>query len=127
MIHDIFPPIKIPDNSFYLFLLLLFCTLLICFALLLFFYKRYKKRRNRQTLLFLKILQQCDFADAKQSAYKIEYYTKALATTEEQKALLAQMQTLLQPYKYRETQAPLPQNIQTALKLFTKSVQERIS
>lgn len=127
MIHDIFPPVKIPDNSFYLFLLLLFCTLFLCFALLLFFHKRYKKRRNRQALLFLRILQQCDFTDAKQSAYKIEYYVKALATTEEQKALLTQMQTLLQPYKYRDGHTPLPQNIQTALKLFIKSVQERIS
>ncbi len=127
MIHDIFPPVEIPDNSFYLFLLLFFCTLFICFALLLFFYKRYKKRRNRQTLLFLKILQQCDFTDAKQSAYKIEYYAKALAITEEQKALFTQIQTLLQSYKYRDSQAPLPQNIQTLLKLFIKSVQERIS
>ncbi len=127
MIHDIFPSVEIPDNSFYLFLLLLFCTLYICFTLLLFFYKRYEKSRNRQTVLFLKILQQCDFTDAKQSAYKIEYYAKALATTEEQKALLAQMQTLLQPYKYRDGQTPLPQNIQTVLKLFIKNVQEKVS
>jgi len=118
LINDIFPPVEIPDNSFFSFIILVSIGLiLLSFG----FYRFYKKRAVKQLTAEekqLNILKACDLENVRQSAYQISYYGKLLASTSEEKRLLDKIILELTPYKYQQDLSHLPDSIKEQLQLF---------
>lgn len=126
-INDIFPPVVIPDNSLYFFLLLLFCTVVLCSFLVYFIYRKFYNANAIQKRHYITILQECNFKNAKQDAYKIEYYAKKLASTTEEKRDFMQLKHLLQKYKYTDTNESLPTEIKEKLQIFLQHISKKQS
>jgi len=113
-LHDIFPAI---DTMWYL---LMFGAMALCVALLfLWVCWQWRKRKKKKTRpYYLAILSECDYHDAKRTAFQLSYYGKYVVCTPKDKATLQHLIRILMPYKYHKETRALPLEIQEEIKSF---------
>ncbi len=102
-LKDIKPLVEIPDSSFIIFSITL--GLIAVFVLItLFFVWRYfyKKRLPNRKKEYLKILQNMNLSNTKESAYLITKYGRALANEPKKREILDELIKLLEEYKYKK-------------------------
>lgn len=122
-INDLFPPVDVPDHSAYLFVLLLLGSMVIIGGLLPALYKKAWARRDGRRDRYIRVLQNCDFKAAKQTAYKISYYAPLLAQTHSQKEAVKALTQKLSLYKYSKELPPIPREIKEELHLFLELIE----
>ena len=125
VINDIFPLVDVPDNSVYLFSILLFAAVTGAGWGIYWLYKRFAAEKESRESNAIKILKNCDFINAKESAYQISYYGRFLAETEEEKEAVEDLVTQLSSYKYRKETTELPDEIREQLQLFINTIERR--
>jgi hypothetical protein len=111
-IHDILPPIEIDDYT-YLYVVGFILVLLALFILL---YKTEKKG----TKYYLRILDKCDFNDAKKTALQFSYYGKSIFIDEVTKTRFLKLKERLEYYKYIKNTTTLPQHLEDDIKQLIK-------
>ncbi len=102
-LHDIKPPLEVPDISFYLLLLALLLAFL-AFGLFVWYVMRLIKNKKSPPpkKLYLQELKNIDFKNPKESAYKITKYGALLASDDQTKAAYNELVRLLERYKYKK-------------------------
>jgi hypothetical protein len=103
-LHDIKPLVEVPDNSLTFLVIIsavIFSLLLVVLGLWI--WKKYKndKALNIRKEYLLKI-HEVNTDNAKQAAYEISEYGRALATSEKEIALLDSLDKRLSVYKYKK-------------------------
>ena len=101
-LHDIKPLVEIPDNSFFIFIILIFLGILILISIVFFIIKIVKNRKKSDRKKYFEILENIDFSESKQSAYIITKYTRLLARNEREKRLCEELIEELDNYKYKK-------------------------
>jgi len=114
-LHDILPPLEISDYGFLYILGLIFGVLVI----FIYFYKK----RKRQTLTPLQILESCNFNDAKKTTSQFSYYGKTLFK-EDKLLIFLELNKSLEPYKYTKETTSLPQKLVDEIKELLRQVRE---
>ncbi|MBT3280400.1 MAG: hypothetical protein HOH31_03080 [Campylobacteraceae bacterium] len=101
-IMPIRPLLHIEDYSLYMFIFILILTIISIVFLYKFILNFYKKRQPVKFKKNLKKLKNIDFTDSKKAAYNITYYARLLASTNEEKHKLNQLNNKLFDYKYKQ-------------------------
>ena len=117
--HDIFPAVEIVDHSFYLFL-----SLLIGLLALLYLTYRVWKNKPKGTAYYLHIIESAMHSDAKQTAYRLEYYGNYIAKTPQQQERLATLTEALKPFKYVPDGMLFPVETEEKLKAFLQNIRQ---
>ncbi len=125
VINDIFPLADVPDNSVYLFSILLFTAIAGAGLGIYRLYIRFTAGKESRESNYIKILKNCDFTNAKQSAYQISFYGRFLAETEEEKEAVEDLVTQLSSYKYTKETAEVPDKIREQFQLFIDTIEHR--
>jgi len=91
----------VPDISLYLFILMVGFAGLLLFGLIMMVLRHYKNKRKDLTRKEVrKRLENIDFNKPKEAAYQITKYARYLATQEQSQKIFAQLEPLLERYKY---------------------------
>ncbi len=102
-LKDIKPLLEIPDNSYVIFWgLILFAAVLFLVVLFFAVKKFLEHRKANLAKKYLARLQAIDWKESKESAYTATHYARLLATDERRKELFAQLEVLLEQYKYKK-------------------------
>ena len=102
-LKDIKSLLEIPDSSYYIFWGLILAGALLLLAILYFALRKYlEHRRANLAKQYLAKLHAIDWKDPKESAYQATRYARLLATDERRKELFAQLEPLLEQYKYKK-------------------------
>jgi len=102
-LKDIKSLLEIPDSSYYIFWGLILLGVLLLVAVLYFVLRKYLEyRRANLAKQYLAKLHAIDWKDPKKSAYQATRYARLLATDERRKELFAQLEPLLEQYKYKK-------------------------
>lgn len=101
-LHDIKPIIEIPDNSFFIFILLIFIAFLLFLTLIFFMIKLIKNRKKNQRKIYFETLKNIDFNNSKNAAYTITKYSRLLARNERELRLCDELVDELSKYKYKK-------------------------
>jgi hypothetical protein len=102
-LYDIKPLLEIPDGSLYLYWGLILFGGLLFVGILFFFLKRlWQARQKSLEKSYLLALKSLDWVDSKKCAYEATRYGRLLATDERRQKLFAQLEPLLQAYKYKK-------------------------
>ncbi|GIT97206.1 hypothetical protein [Sulfurovum sp. TSL1] len=125
VIHDIFPPVDVPDNSAYIFFSLLFAGVLSTSFVVYVLYKKFKVHKNRRVKKYIEILHNCDFKNVKQSAYQISYYGHLLAKTDQEKAALKEIVSELSLHQYKKEMPEISEEVIEQFQLFLITVEHR--
>ena len=105
-LHGILPPLEVVDYAY----LYLFGAILVLGSLLYFIYKRFIYTPKKGRTYYLRLLEQCDFQDAKKTALQFSYYGQMIFT--KQQAQFQAIQSKLEPYKYLKNSPTLPKELQ---------------
>ena len=105
-LHGILPPLEVVDYTY----LYLFGAILVLGSLLYFIYKRFIYTPKKGTAYYLRLLEQCDFQDAKKTALQFSHYGQMIFT--KQQAQFQAIQSKLEPYKYLKNSPELPKKLQ---------------
>lgn len=98
---------EIPDISFILFLLMIAFALLVLMGLSIMIYRHFKdKKKDLTSKEVLERLENIDFTDSKDAAYKITKYARYLATEEGSQKMFLQLEEKLSKYKYIQNPQP---------------------
>jgi len=98
---------EIPDISFILFLLMIAFALLLLLGFSIMIYRYFKaKKKDLTAKEVLERLENIDFSDSKDAAYKITKYARYLATEERSKKMFLQLEEKLSKYKYIQNPPP---------------------
>ncbi len=102
-LKDIKPLLEIPDNSYVIFWGLILFAAVLFLAVLFFAVKKFLEHRKANLAKkYLARLQAIDWKESKESAYTATHYARLLATDERRKELFAQLEVLLEQYKYKK-------------------------
>lgn len=92
---------EIPDISLYLFIIMILFGLLVVGGVLYMVYRYFRaKKRDLVRKEVLKRLQEVDFEDSKEAAYKITKYARYLAVEERSQKIFEDLEAKLVQYKY---------------------------
>ena len=92
---------EIPDISFYLFLIMIVFSLLVLGGIIIMIVRHFKGKKEDLTRKeVLKRLENMDFDDSKDAAYKITKYARYLAKDERSQKIFETLQKQLHKYKY---------------------------
>lgn len=125
VINDIFPLIDVPDNSAYIFFTLLCIGILSAYLGIYSLYKKFRVHKINKEKIYITILKNCDFKNAKQSVYQISYYGHLLAKTVEEKKTIEAIVTQLSSYKYRKDVPEISDEIQEQFQRFLHTIEIR--
>ncbi len=93
---------EIPDISFYLFLIMIVFVLLILGGMLIMIVRHFKGKKEDLTRKEVrKRLEEIDFDDPKDAAYKITKYARYLVDGERSQKIFEGLEKKLLKYKYR--------------------------
>ncbi len=102
-LKDIKPLLEIPDNSYVIFWGLILFAAVLFLTVLFFAVKKFLEHRKANLAKkYLARLQAIDWKESKESAYTATHYARLLATDERRKELFAQLEVLLEQYKYKK-------------------------
>lgn len=126
-LYDIKPLLEIPDQSYTLFLALIVFGALLLGAILYFAVRKYLEYRKKNLAKeYLAALHAIDWEDSKQSAYKATHYARLLATDERRKELFAQLEPLLEQYKYKKEVGAVDTKTLQQFSLFVQVADESV-
>ncbi len=125
-INDIFSLVEVPDNSVYVFVLIVFISLLCIGIFIRFLYLKLKlDRKKKKILKYINILKNCDYNNARDTSYKIEYYTQALVETDVEKELLGEILEDISMYKYQNNISKISQETQEHLNFLLNMIEKK--
>ena len=123
-INDIFTIVDVPDNSIYVFTFIVGIVTFFTATLITFLYIKFRKyKKKKDVLKHINILKNCDFDNARESAYKIEYYSKALVHTGEEKKLLNEILQDISLYKYHKNVLKIPDETKKRLYILLDTIE----
>jgi len=126
-LRDIKSLIEIPDSSYYLFWGLVSFALLLLLAVLFFALRRYlEHRRANLAKKYLARLHEISWSNPKESAYAATHYARLLATDERRKELFAQLEPLLEQYKYKKEVDAVNDETLKKFKLYVQVADESV-
>lgn len=125
VINDIFPLVDVPDNSAYIFFPLLFAGILSAIFVVRTLYKKFRVRKISREKKYIKILNNCDFKNAKQSSYQISYYGRLLAKTDKEKETLKEIVSELSLHKYKKDIPEISEEIIEQFHMFLNTIEHR--
>ncbi|HFQ62546.1 MAG TPA: hypothetical protein ENK39_09655 [Epsilonproteobacteria bacterium] len=118
-LHDIFPAVEIVEHSFYLFL-----SLFIGLVALLYLAYKVWKNKPKGPDYYLNIIESALHSDAKQTAYKLEYYGNYIVKTPQQQEELTTLLEALKPFKYVPDSTLFPEETEEKLKAFLQNIRQ---
>ncbi len=114
---------EIPDISFILFLIMIAFTVLVLAGLSIMIYRHFKgKEKDLTRKEVLERLENIDFSDSKDAAYKITKYARYLATEERGQKIFLQLEAKLTKYKYIQNPPPFDDDTIGQYNLFLEVV-----
>jgi len=126
-LRDIKPLMEIPDSSFYIFWGLIAFGTILLLAVLFFVLKRYlEHRRANLAKRYLEQMHAIDWVNPKESAYAATKYARLLATDERRKELFAQLEPLLEKYKYKKEVANVDDETLKKFNLYLQVADESV-
>jgi len=126
-LRDIKPLLEIPDNSFYIYWGLIGFAVLLLLAVLFFVVKKlWENRKINLAKGYLAKLKEIDWKDPKKSAYEATHYARLLATDERRKELFAQLEPMLEKYKYKKKVDEVDVDTKNKFNLFVQVADESI-
>ena len=127
-LRDIKPLLEIPDNSYYLFLMLVF--LLIAFLLMIIgiLVKKYwKKKKVDIKIIYFNHFKKLDWSNAKHSAYEATHLGRLLTLENERaKEIYEQLLPMLERYKYQKEVPPVDEETLKQYNLLVHVIDESI-
>jgi len=126
-LRDIKPLIEIPDSSFYIYWGLIGFGVLLGLSILFFIAKKlWENRKKNLAKEYLAALKSIDWNNSKKAAYEATHYARLLATDERRKELFAQLEPMLEKYKYKKEVDQVDQDTLNQYKLFVQVADESI-
>jgi hypothetical protein len=126
-LRDIKSLLEIPDSSLYLFWGLVGTGVLLLGAILYFALRKFlEHRRANLAKKYLARLKAIDWRDPKASAYAATKYARLLATDERRKELFAQLEPLLERYKYKKEVDPVDDETMKQFNLYVQVADESV-
>ncbi len=126
-LRDIKPLIEIPDSSFYIYWGLIGFGVLLGLGILFFVAKKlWENRKKNLAKAYLAALKSIDWSNSKKAAYEATHYARLLATDERRKELFAQLEPMLEKYKYKKEVDEVDQDTLNQYKLFVQVADESI-
>jgi len=120
-LRDIKPLLEIPDNSFYIYWGLIGFGALLLVAILFFIAKRlWENRKVNLEKKYLSELKKINWNDTKKAAYTATHYARLLATDDRRRELFAQLEPMLERYKYKKTVGEADEDTINQFNLFVK-------
>lgn len=118
-LNDIFPAVEIVDYSFYLFISIVIGVITLVYLA----YSMWKKR-VKGIDYYLNIIESTLHTDAKQTAYRVEYYGENIVKTPEQKERLLVILEELKAFKYVPNGTLFEKKTEKKLKDFLQSIRQ---
>ena len=126
-LRDIKPLVEIPDSSFYIYWGLIGFGMLLGLGILFFVAKKlWENRKKNLAKAYLAALKSIDWSNSKKAAYEVTHYARLLATDERRKELFAQLELMLEKYKYKKEVDEVDQDTLNQYKLFVQVADESI-
>ncbi len=126
-LRDIKPLVEIPDSSFYIYWGLIGFAMLLGLGILFFVAKKlWENRKKNLAKEYLAALKSIDWSNSKKAAYEATHYARLLATDERRKELFAQLEPMLEKYKYKKEVDQVDQDTLNQYKLFVQVADESI-
>jgi len=126
-LRDIKPLIEIPDSSFYIYWGLIGFGILLGLGILFFIAKKlWENRKKNLAKEYLAALKSIDWNNSKKAAYEATHYARLLATDERRKELFAQLEPMLEKYKYKKEVDKVDDDTLKQYKLFVQVADESI-
>ena len=103
-LRDIKPLLEIPDNSYYLFLMLVFLFIALLLVIIGFLVKKFwKKKKVDMQVVYFHHFKKLDWKNVKHSAYEATYLGRLLTLENERaKEIYEQLLPMLERYKYQK-------------------------
>ena len=126
-LKDIKPLLEIPDSSYYIYWGLILFAVFLCAGILFFVLKKlWDKRKINLAKGYVEKLKAIDWRETKKSAYEATHYARLLATDERRKELFAQLEPMLEQYKYKKEVETVDVDTQNQLNLYVQVADESI-
>ncbi len=126
-LKDIKPLLEIPDSSFYIYWGLIGTGVVLLLAILFFVAKKlWENRKVNKEKQYLAALKAIDWSDSKKAAYAATHYARLLATDDRRKELFAQLEPLLEKYKYKKVVDKVDQKTLNQFNLYVQVADESI-
>ncbi len=126
-LRDIKPLVEIPDSSFYIYWGLIGFAVLLGIGIFFFVAKKlWENRKKNLAKEYLAALKSIDWSNSKKAAYEVTHYARLLATDERRKELFAQLEPMLEKYKYKKEVDQVDQDTLNQYKLFVQVADESI-
>jgi hypothetical protein len=126
-LRDIKPLLEIPDSSYYIYWgLIIFITFLLISILFFVIKKFWDNRKVNLAKGYLAHLKSIDWKDTKKAAYEATHYARLLATDEKKKELFAQLEPMLEQYKYKKEVETVDEDTLNRFNLYVQVADERI-
>lgn len=117
-LNDIKPLVEIPDNSFFIFIVLVFILILLFITIVFFIIKLLKNRKKNTRKLYFEILKNVDFNNSKNAAYTITKYSRLLVKNEREIRLCNELVDELSIYKYKKNVPKIDDKIKAKFENF---------
>ena len=126
-LRDIKPLLEIPDSSYYVYWGLIGTTVLLAFGVLFFVLKKlWDNRKINLEKAYLEAIKSIDWVDTKKSAYEATHYARLLATDERRKEIFAQLEPMLEQYKYKKEVAQVDTDTRNKFNLYVQVADESV-
>ena len=126
-LRDIKPLLEIPDSSYYVYWGLIGTTVLLAFGVLFFVLKKlWENRKINLEKAYLEAIKSIDWVDTKKSAYEATHYARLLATDERRKEIFAQLEPMLEQYKYKKEVAQVDTDTRQKFNLYVQVADESV-
>jgi len=125
LLHDIFPPLEVNDNSLLVFIVLVVVSVTLIFLSMSWILKKYSFNRDKTLKKHLSILKNCDLSQARVSAFCISYYGRLLAQSREEKALIEELIRELEIYKYKKNMPEISSELKERVLMFIDTIESK--
>ena len=126
-LKDIKPLIEIPDSSFYLYWGLIGAGAVLLLGVLFFVAKKlWENRKINKAKQYLAALKAIDWSNSKKAAYEATHYARLLATDDRRKELFAQLEPMLEKYKYKKVVDKVDRDTLNKFNLYVQVADESI-
>lgn len=126
-LRDIKPLLEIPDSSYYIYWGLIGTAVLLVLGVLFFVLKKlWDNRKINLEKAYLEAIKSIDWVDTKKSAYEATHYARLLATDERRKEIFAQLEPMLEQYKYKKEVAQVDTDTRKKFNLYVQVADESV-
>lgn len=126
-LRDIKPLLEIPDSSYYVYWGLIGTAVLLALGVLFFVLKKlWDNRKINLEKAYLEAIKSIDWVDTKKSAYEATHYARLLATDERRKEIFAQLEPMLEQYKYKKEVAQVDTDTRKKFNLYVQVADESV-